>query len=203
MLKKLLALLLMLCLLSCGALAELDEDGDCVITVPGVEVIFTPVEGAYLLTPESSASDFNALGMSQREVLPWMEEYALYALLFDEGWDWELHVQVYTAESGDYDDLSDVGMQMECRSLGLYYRESGYEVLSCEPWRAPDGHVYVCVKALYTYEDGTVEPSMELMTVRGGWGVSIYLFSYLDEMTAEQEALALELANSLYIKPMQ
>lgn len=201
--KKLLALLLMLCLLPWAALAELDEEGDCVIALPGVEVIFTPVEGAYLLTMESSASDFNALGMSQREIVPWMEEYALYALLFDENFGWELHVQVYTAQSGNYDDLSEVGMQMECNAMRAYYRESGYEVLSCEPWRAPDGHTYVCVKALYTYEDGTVEPSMELMTVRGGWCVSVYLFSYLGEVTAEQEALALELANSLYIKPQR
>ena len=203
MMKKLLLLVLALCLLTTAALAELDADGDCVIALPGVEVIFTPIDGAFLITPESSASEFRAAGLVQFELLPWMQENELYAISFDRQWDWELHVQIYPAQAGDYDDLTDVGLQRECNDLSLYYRESGYEVISCEPYRSPEGHVYVCVRTVYIYEDGTVEPCMLLMTVQHGYAACVYMFSYLEEMPPEAEALALELADSMWIKAVQ
>ena len=99
--------------------------------------------------------------------------------------------------------MSEAELQIERVSLEADYRERGYEVLSCDQWNAPDGHVYMLIKVIYTHEDGREESSMELMTAQNGWGVSVYMFSYHGELTTEQEALTMELANSLHIKPMQ
>lgn len=200
--KRLLTLLLVLLLPLC-ALAEVDEDGDVVVTLPDAEFFFTPPEDTYLLTRESSASVFNALGLSQREMLPYMEDYDLYAILFDEEITWEMHVQAYAYDAGDYDDLTEYGAQLECENMRYYYKDQGYDVLSCEVYRAPEGHTFVCVRASYTYEDGVTEQQVEFLTVQGGCAVSIYLFSYLGELTEEQFAVAEAVADSLWILSAQ
>lgn len=201
--KKSIAVVLLLCLLPLFAMAEMNEDGCCVIALPETEIVFTPIEDAYLLTQESSASAFRALGASQRELVPWMEQYGIYAMLMDMNWGWELHVQIYSSQSKDYDSMSEAELQIERESLAADYHERGYKVLSCDQWNAPDGHVYMCIKVVFTHDDGREESSMELMTAQNGWGVSVYMFSYHGELTTEQETLTLELANSLRIKPMQ
>ena len=68
MMEKLLVLLLALCLLTPAALAEIDEDGDLAVSLPGVSFFFTPPEDAFVLGREMSASVYNALGLSQREM---------------------------------------------------------------------------------------------------------------------------------------
>lgn len=200
--KKLLVLLLAL-LLPFAALAELDEDGDVVVTLTGVEFFFTPPEDAFLLSRESSASEFTALGLSQREFLPWMEAYDIYALLFDGEISWEMQVMAYPVEYGDYSDLEGYGLQRECDSMAYSYRDQGYEVVSCEVYDAPEGHRFVCVQAVYVDDEGVREPLVEYFTVHGGYAVSICLFSYLEEMTEADLALAQAVADSLWIMPCQ
>lgn len=75
--KKLAALLLILCLMPLFALAEMDEDGDIVVSLDGAEFFFTPLEGCDGVSRESSASVFNRLGLSPRELLPMMEAYGV------------------------------------------------------------------------------------------------------------------------------
>ena len=65
--KKFVAVLLLLCLLPLCGLAEMDEDGDVVVTLEGAEFFFTPIVG-YCITQESSASVFTRAGFSQREL---------------------------------------------------------------------------------------------------------------------------------------
>lgn len=79
MMKRLLTILLLLTLIL-PARAETDGEGNVVIALPEAELYFLPLEeGAPVLTRESSASEFNRLGMSQRELLPQMEAYGIYA----------------------------------------------------------------------------------------------------------------------------
>lgn len=200
--KKLLALLLAL-LLPFMALAELDEDGDVVVTLPGIEFFFTPPEDMYLLTRESSASAFNALGMSQRETLPVLEQYGICALLFDEAGSCEIQVLAYEGYEADFDELTAYGADLECERLRFQYKDQGYEVLSCESYWAPEGHRFVRLEAACAYEDGTAERFVEYVTAKGGYTVSIYLFSYLDSVTEEQHAIAEVMADSLWIMPAQ
>lgn len=204
MLKRLFVLLLTLCLaLPCAAMAELDEDGDIVVKLDGAEFFFTPPEGAHMLSLESSASEFNALGLSQRELVAWMEEYDLVVVFFDEAFGWELHVQAYPCEYGDFDDLTDYGLLSEVSYLERLCREQGYEVLFAEGYRAPEGHQFVCIRSLYTYEDSTSEPQVEYFTIQGNHAVSVYLMGYSEQLTDEQLAIAQAVADSLWITPVQ
>ncbi|MBQ2952880.1 MAG: hypothetical protein IJE07_04930 [Clostridia bacterium] len=203
MMKKLLAMLLLLFVLPCAALAELDGDGNVVVTLEDAQLFFTPPEGAYMLTLESSASEFNALGLSQREIIPWMEEYDLVVIFFDEAFGWEMHVQAYPCEYDDFDDLTTYALALEVSYLSSLYQEQGYEMLSIDGYLAPEGHQFICAQTLYTYEDGTPEPQVEYYTIQGNCVVSIYLMGYAEQLTDEQLAIAQAVADSLRIEPIQ
>lgn len=99
--KKLLASLLALLLLCASALAETVE-----ILLADGTLTFEPLTGGVCLTRESSASVFNRLGMSQREVVPWMEEHNLYALMYDAAWGCEVQIEVMEASQPDYNTIT-------------------------------------------------------------------------------------------------
>ena len=73
MFKRMLLCLLVL-LLCAPVLAEE------VVELPDAVVTYTPPEGFYRLTRESSASAFNKLGLSQRSFLRWMEQNDCYTI---------------------------------------------------------------------------------------------------------------------------
>ena len=196
--KKLLALLLAL-LLPLTALAEMDEDGDIVVTLEGAEFFFTPIEGGFCVTRESSASVFNLLGLSQREVVPYMEEYGVYAMLYDAEATTEVQVCAEPTVDTDFDEMTEFGEVTMCESFRTYYSDMGYEVASVEMYYAADGHRFVRTIAAYTYEDGYVEHMVEYLTCQAGYSVSIILFPYEGAPTAAQIALGDAIADSLWI----
>lgn len=197
--KKLIALLMLLCLLPLSALAEMDEDGDVVVTLDGAEFFFTPIEG-YCVTRESSASVFNKLGMSQREVVPFMVEYDVFALLFDEEVTMELQVSAYPTVETDFDEMNEFGETVMCEDFQYFYTDMGYDVVSVESYLAPEGHRFIRSILSYTYEDGMVEHMVEYLTCQAGYTVAITLYPYEGAPTEEQIALAESVADSLWVK---
>ena len=195
--KKLLAALLMLCLLSMNALAEMDEDGDIVVTLPGMEFFFTPMEG-YCLTRESSASLFNQLGMSQRTVIPWMEEYDVYALLYDEALTMEVQIAAYETIETDFDEMTSHGEEIMCADLSYGYTDQGYEVEAAEIYNAVDGHKFVRIIASLEDENG-IGYLVEYLTCQAGYTVSIILFPYDGHPTEKQLAQGDAIADSMWI----
>ena len=127
--KKLLMLLLAAMLLLVCARAEM---ADVVITLPGQQVAFTPLEGGVCLTRESSASAFNKAGLSQREVLPYMEEYDLYAMLFDAEYTLEMQLCLYEGGVADYTGLDAFAVSALCDEYESWYAGYGYEVRSID-----------------------------------------------------------------------
>lgn len=200
--KKLLAMLLALCLLTPAALAEIDEDGDLAVSLPGVSFFFTPPEDAFVLGREMSASAYNALGLSQREIVAWMEECDVYALLIDAEGTCEVHVLAYEGWGGDYDDMSDYGLEMEVGSMRYEYTDQGYEVISCDVYTVADGHTFVRMEAVIDYGDGTGDHLAEYLTVKGGYVISVYLFTYEETITPEQTLLVESIVDSLWITPV-
>ena len=198
--KKLMvwALLMMLCLLPLGGLAEMDEDGNVVIALDGAEVFFTPVEG-YCLTRESSASDYNRLGLSQWDVVMWMEEYDVYALMFDEEMDGEYHIAISPTTEMDFDELTAYGQEMLCETLESTYRDAGYTVERIAMYHTPAGHSYVCGVVSYTYADGTVERMVEFYTCQSGYAVFVLFYSYGNTLTEEQYIRVSDIADSLWL----
>lgn len=200
--KKLAAMLLALCLLPLCALAEMGEDGDVTVTLPGMEFFFTPIEGGYLLTRESSASVFNRLGLSQREMLPWMEEYDLYAVMYDAELTCEVQIAAYESTETDYDELTEYGEKLLCGDWAGFYAEYGYDVQDASMYYAADGHKFVRTLVSYTYEDGYVEHQLEYVTSQAGYTVQIVLFPYEGAPTEAHTAMAERIADSMWIRPV-
>lgn len=99
--KKLLVCMAVFLLLGASALAETVE-----IPLADGTLTFDPLTDGVCLTRESSASVFNRLGMSQREVVPWMEEHNLYALMYDAAWGCEVQIEVMEASQPDYNTIT-------------------------------------------------------------------------------------------------
>ncbi len=199
--KKLLALLLALCLLPMSALAEMNEGGDVVVTLEGAALSFTPIENGYCITRESSASVFNRLGMSQRDVLPYMEEYDVYAMLYDAEQLTEVQLSAISTMETDFDALDEQSAALMCESFQIYYASLGYDVASVVMYQAPEGHKYVCSTMSYTYEDGYVEGMVEYLTCQAGYSVSIVVFPYEGLPAQTHTAIGNAIADSLRIVP--
>lgn len=196
--RRWIALGLMLCLLPLGTLAEMDESGNVVVKLEGVQFFFTPIEGE-CLTRESSASAFNKLGLSQRELLLWMEANDVYVMMFDTALTCEVYVHAYPTEAEDYKDLTDYGETVECEYYRSYLSEYGYDVAAVEMYCVPGGHKFVWTDAAYTTEDGSVRHMSEYFTVHGGYCVTIAVFPAEGEVTEEQLALGDGIADSMWI----
>ena len=201
--KKLIALLMLLCLLPLSALAEMDEDGDVVVTLDGAEFFFTPIEGGHLMTRESSASVFNKLGLSQREMLPSMEADGVYAILFDLALRAEIQIIASPTDARDYDEMTADEVAQACEELRSRYESWDWQIETAEMYRAPDGHQYIKFIYYYTYEDGTVEYSVEYHTCQAGYSLMILVYPFgADAPTMKQIAQGEAIANSLRITPI-
>lgn len=196
--KKLLALLLVLCLLPVYTLAEMNEDGDIVVTLPGAEFFFTPMEG-YCLTRESSASVFNRLGLSQREMLPYMEQMGVYAIMYDAEFTCELNVAAYETVETDFDELTEYGAEMLLADFEYSYRDQAYDVTSVELYQAPEGHKFIRSIASFGNGDGQPMHMAEYMTNQAGYTVQIVLFALNGPVTDAHMTLAESVADSLWV----
>lgn len=105
-----LAVLVFLCLTLTSALAaplyvrpfsvvteELDN-GDFTLTTCGMKLTFTPIDVRFCLTRESSRYMFNNMGYYRDEIVPLMEDYNIYAMLYDR--NHRTRVQVHIEEDG-------------------------------------------------------------------------------------------------------
>ena len=138
--RKLLAVLLLL-LMPMVALAEEAVS----VCVPGMEVVFTPPSGTVCVTRDTSVSEFGRWGLSQRDVLAFMEEYGVQALIFDMGTGAQYQISVYEWDAVDYDRVSEFGAQGLCTDTRMELEEAGAEVTRCETFRH-DGHRFVHVE---------------------------------------------------------
>lgn len=195
--KKLFALLMLLALMPLWAAAEAEDSG-VTVALDGAEVYFVPIEG-YCLTRETSASVFNRLGLSQREIVPWMEEYGVYALMFDQAGEMEVQIVVSPTTEMDFDEMNKYGLDMACETYESYYKSEGYDVGSVKLYHTFDGHSYVQTICAYTYEDGSVEHMVEYFTSQSGYAVSVYVFPYEGAPTEEQMTRAQGVVESLWL----
>ena len=107
--KRVMLLMLALLMLCVPALAEE------IVELPDAVVTYTPPEGFYLLTRESSASVFNRIGLRQRDLLPWMEQNDVYGILYDLETGSELLMYLYPAEDDPLEALTPEELETELR----------------------------------------------------------------------------------------
>ncbi len=195
--KKWFALLLCLLLPLCAS-AEETKDGDFIVTLEGVSFTFTP-PGGICLTRESSASVFGRAGLSQREVVPFMEEYDLYAILLDEAMTFEVQLTAYPTDDADYDTMDEAAGETVVAAFRSVYEDMGCQVQSAGIYQGEDGHKFVLTCYLYQYE-GVTEYVAEYLTCQKGYAVVFTLLPYWGAATDDQITYASALADSLHIQ---
>ena len=199
--KKFVAVLLLLCLLPLCGLAEMDEEGDVVVTLEGAEFFFTPIEGAHLLTRESSATAFNRIGLRQYELLQHMENYDIYAMLyFGDAAQGTVETQIaaYASIDTDFDEMNEYGETLMCESLKVSYTDQGHRVSAADVYRAPEGHKFIRLSIAYDGDTGE-EFSTVYITCQAGYTVELRFFPLGGLLTDGQQETAELLVDSLWI----
>ncbi len=199
--KKLAVLLVILCLLPLCALAEMDEDGDVVVTLDGAEFFFTPIEDAHLLTRESSASAFNRIGLRQYELLQHMENYDIYAVLyFGDAAQGTVETQIaaYASVDTDFDEMNEYGETLMCESLKSSYTDQGHRVSAADVYRAPEGHAFIRLSMAYDGDTGE-EFLTVYITCQAGYTVELRFFPFDGPLTDGQQEVAELLVDSLWV----
>lgn len=196
--KRFLSALLAALMLCAPALAEE------VIGLPDAVVTFQPMEGMLCLTRETSASVFNRVGLSQREIVSWMEQSDAYAMMFDLATGSEVGLYLFTAEDDLLEDMTDAEREYLCQDMAEYYEQNGYEgVTTCIHEGA--GGLWLQVTGLTWSTAGMPCHIVTLMSVRRGYHVQASLFMdgedrsemYLDRFLAMADSLRIELAEGL------
>ncbi len=196
--KRIMVLVMLLCLLPLSALAEMDADGDVVVSLEGAEFFFTPIVG-YCVTRASNAAVFSRLGMSRTELVPWMEANDVYALMYDEAITTEVGIIAYAIEGGSFDDMNAFGETMLCEGATYFFTDQGFDVESADIYLAPEGHRFVRLVLSRTDETGAAAQWVYYMTSQAGYTVSISGFPLRGTLTEDQAALCEGIADSLWI----
>ena len=196
--KKLIAFLLLMCLLPlcCGAEAT---DRTYEIRMSRADIAFTVPEGMICLTVDSSASEFGRWGMSQRDFNAYMEAYDVYAVMFDEETGVEYQLVVYPYLYEDYDALSGADALAELEAVRDELTQWGYEVHKAE-WYRGESCAYAMLETRYTYEDGAVDNEVWYMTNRADYVVQFMAYAG-NGLTEDLRADLKYLADSLTVTP--
>ena len=193
--KKLIALVLVLCLLPLCAMAE-------TVTLPLADgtLTFDAFEGGYVLTAETSASVFNRLGMSQRELLAWMAEEDVDALLYDAALGCEVLISVYEEDGPALSSYTLEERQQICDSFRENYEQYGYIVHGVDIQKKGE---FTCLYAYITlpYEDGSEENRIVYETLFGGYHLLMTMFTFEGVEPAEYVLLADRMAQSMRYTP--
>lgn len=199
--KKWLSVLLALLLAgTTPALAEQPAQETHTITTDMADVTFTVPEGMLCLTIESSVSEFNRWGLSQREFFAYMEDNGVIAVLYDLDTGDELHISVSPWDFFDLDDLYEEEILMVCAEIRMQLKEAGYLVRNRITHR-DTGYTWLVFDTIRTYEDGFTKPTQILMTSQQGCLAEVYAYPAEEETTDALMDTAKALADSLVIQP--
>lgn len=189
MMKKLFVLLLGLCLLLQGALAAPAEmvkapfgvlteempNGDFSLTANGMKLTFTPIDIRFSLTRESSRYMFNNMGyFRHEELLGLMEEYDIYAMLYDRNQRTRVQVHLYEdPDAKSYTGMADWLVMTAEQAASISY---GWTVKECEVVEL-EGLKLVRMLMSRLTEDGETEWRLLYKTREGGVEMEIQLLA--------------------------
>lgn len=169
--KRVMLLMLALLMFCVPALAEE------IVELPDAVVTYTPPEGFYLLTRESSASVFNRIGLRQRDLLPWMEQNDVYAILYDLETGSELLMYLYPAEDDPLEALTPEELDLLRQSWVENLELNGYEEVSADFHETEEG-LWLWSRHKAYMQDGTPCWIMTMVAVRSGTAMTLDLFCY-------------------------
>lgn len=189
---------LMLCLLAALLLctwALADE----VVELADVIVTYTPPEGFYLLTRESSASAFTAVGLRQRDLVPWMEQNSCYAVMYALEEGSELLLYLAPMEETSLDAMTSRELEQLCAYWAADYEQDGCENVSTVIYESANGRFLQTAYKTYT-NDGTPCWVLSLTAFRSGCLVQLSLFMYGAQPSEEINRRVLAMADSLQVE---
>lgn len=198
--KKFALLLALLLLAIMPAMAEETAARAYTIHMTEVDVAFAVPEGMLCLTNETSASVFNEWGMSQREVFAYMEEWDVYAMLYDLDTGESYQVSIYPFMASDYDKLTDAETLETLEGLKDEMLQAGCEVLLAE-WYQGGSCNFAALETSSEYEDGYAEESCHYFTNQAEYCVTIVGYPYEGDLTDAVRANVRLMADSLTITP--
>ena len=199
--KELIALVLALLLPLC-AYAEVTAN-EQTVGMNGADVTFVPVADAKLVTRGSSEEDFAAVSLRLDTMELYMQIYGVYAMMFDNAGETEVHISGGATTDAAIADLTDEELAQRCESLRTQYEDLDYEVLEVALYEALSGEAFIKVAARYTYEDGSEEHIIEYYTWQVGQLVYVSIFPYNGAPTEEQLAVGQALVDSLRITAVE
>ena len=196
--KKLIALVLALLLPLC-ALAEVTAANEKTVYLSGADVTFAPIADAKLVTRDSTEEEFAAVGLQKGTMELYMQVYAVYAMMFDNAGETEVHVCGGATNDAALADLTDAELTQRCESLRTQFEDQDYEVLEVALYEALSGELFIKVAACYTYGDGYEEYIVEYYTWQIGQLVYVTIYPYNGAPTEEQLAMGQAVVDSLKI----
>lgn len=196
--KKLIALVLALLLPLC-AMAEMASVNEATVALSGADITFAPIADAKLVTRDSTEEEFAAVGLQKGTMELYMQVYAVYAMMFDNAGETEVHISGGATTDAAIADLTDEELAQRCESLRTQFEDQDYEVLEVALYEALSGEAFIKVAARYTYEDGREEHIIEYYTWQVGQLVYVSIFPYNGAPTEEQLAMAQALVDSMKI----
>lgn len=190
--KKLLVFLLAMLLLPAFAMAEER------VSIPLADGVlsFTPFEDGYCLTKETSASVFNRLGMSQREMFAWMDEQQVDVLMYDQDFGCEVMLSVHETDYPGYETYSPEEWTRMCTGFREHYEQYGYDVHDISVLET-ENFVFLTAFITLSYADGTVETRFVYETCRDGYSILMTMFVSDGNDPAAYADAAAALATSL------
>ena len=194
--KKLIALILMLCLLPLCALAE---DARLTMNLQSAELVFAPLAEGTVLTKDSNEELFSGVGLNYENMVFYMEAYSVQAMMFDDAMETEFQVSAMRTLEKDFDDMTEAELAQLCEEVRAYYEGIGCRVDTAEVYQSPEGHKYILSVSCNVYEDGYEEYTVEYYTCQEGYAAFVMVFPYDGAPTERQMNLGRGIVDSLRI----
>lgn len=149
-------------------------DGDFALTLGKTRLVFTPIDVRFSMTRESSAYVFNRMGYLHEEELAIMEDYDIFAILYDR--HQRARVQVHVLDEPESQDYAGMMDWMMKAAEGVRLTDAGWKIEKSEVLK-DSGLPFVKSTITYTHADGTTEYRMLYGSCIGGARLEIQVIA--------------------------
>lgn len=167
---------------------ELDN-GDFTLTTCGMKLTFTPIDVRFCLTRESSRYMFNNMGYYRDEIVPMMEDYNIYAMLYDRNQRTRVQVHIQEElEGASYSAEEDwrLAAMERVSAINNGWRVEENEIVTLE------GLKFVRMLVVTQDADGSEEWRLFYTTCENGMSMEIQLIAsgrkIIDQVEAQVDA---------------
>ena len=190
--------MLMLFSLTAGAYAD---DGDSLemteYTIPESGVAVSLPADMYVITRDSIDGDasLEALGLTADFIISYFESIGIYFDAFDGTVEHEIVVSCAESELESSDYITSLTLRASTAAFETQYESMGYTVTSTELYKN-DNYTFIKLNVEYGSDDAT-DNLIQYIVISNYTSVVIAYHCYSGDITEEDEALALAIADSI------